>query len=113
MLVEAQQLHDLVLEARMRFYIRRFYICLYIRRFLQGPACSSDGTRDSMLLPPAASQMLVEAQQLHDAVLEARMRMAITSNRLVRCDNPIAAAHLAAIQTRADAMLRECEELTI
>ena len=43
-------------------------------------------------------QMLAEAQQLHDQVLEARCRLAVTTNRLVRLDNPIAAAQLAAIQ---------------
>jgi hypothetical protein len=45
-------------------------------------------------------QMLLEAQQLQDAVLEARCRMAVTANRLVRLDNPIAAAQLAAMQVR-------------
>ena len=43
-------------------------------------------------------QLLLEAQQLQDVVLEARCRMAVTANRLVRLDNPIAAAHLAGMQ---------------
>lgn len=43
-------------------------------------------------------QLLLEAQQLQDEVLEAGCRMAVTANRLVRLDNPIAAAHLAAMQ---------------
>lgn len=51
-------------------------------------------------------QMLVEAQQLHDQVLEARCRMAVHTNRLVRLDNPIAAAQLAAIQVRDTRSLR-------
>ena len=45
-------------------------------------------------------QLLLEAQQLQDAVLGARCRMAVTANRLVRLDNPIAAAHLAGMQAR-------------
>ena len=45
-------------------------------------------------------QLLLEAQQLQDVVLEARCRMAVTANRLVRLDNPIAAAHLAGMQAR-------------
>jgi hypothetical protein len=42
--------------------------------------------------------MLLETQQLQDTVLQARCRMAVTANRLVRLDNPIAAAQLAAMQ---------------
>ncbi len=57
--------------------------------------------------------MLEETRALQDEVLGARVRMAVTANRLVRTDNPIAAQQLAAIQARAEAMLRECEELTI
>lgn len=51
-------------------------------------------------LPMWCLQMLVEAQTLHDQVLEARCRMAVTANRLVRLDNPIAAAQLAGIQVQ-------------
>ena len=57
--------------------------------------------------------MLEETRALQDEVLGARVRMAVTANRLVRTDNPIAAQQLAAILARAEAMLRECEELTI
>ena len=49
--------------------------------------------------------MLLETQQLQDAVLEARCRMAVTANRLVRLDNPIAAAHLAAMQVQRNLLV--------
>lgn len=57
-------------------------------------------------------QMLLEAQRMWDAVLESKVNMAISSNRLTRLDNPIVHDKLRALAIDAeDAMkLNDHEE---
>lgn len=55
--------------------------------------------------------MLVEARNLHDMVLETRVCLAMTSNRLARLDNPVLYEKLKDLKRKADMALAaaDCE----
>ena len=50
-------------------------------------------------------QMLLEAQQMHDKLLDMRVQCAINNNRLVRLDSILVAQRFADLQQRADRLL--------
>ena len=52
--------------------------------------------------------MLVETRELQDAVLEARVSLALTSNRLARLDNPVLFQRLKELKRKADVALASC-----
>ncbi len=52
-------------------------------------------------------QMIIEARQLQDAVLESRVQLAKTTNRLVQMDNPIIRLKLRELKRKADAVIAE------
>ena len=51
--------------------------------------------------------MLIEARQLHDAVLETRVQLAKTTNRLIQLDNPILRTKLKELKRKADSVIAE------
>ncbi len=55
-------------------------------------------------MPP---QMLIEARQLHDLVLETRVQLAKTTNRLIQLDNPVLRTKLRELKRKADAVIAE------
>ena len=52
-------------------------------------------------------QMLIEARQLRDAVLETRVQLAKTTNRLIQLDNPVLRTKLKELKRKADAVIAE------
>lgn len=50
----------------------------------------------------SAMQMLLEVQQMHDDVLEQKVNVAISSNRLTRLDNPIVHDKLRRLKRQAE-----------
>ena len=50
-------------------------------------------------------QMLLEAQQMHDKLLDMRVQCAINNNRIVRMDSILVTQTYAALQQRADKLL--------
>lgn len=55
-------------------------------------------------------QMFLECQKMHDEVLEVKVQAAITSNKLLRIDNPIMNDKLASLKRKADECLAACKE---
>lgn len=53
-----------------------------------------------------AMQMLLEIQQMHDNVLEHKVNVAISSNRLTRLDNPIVHDKLKSLKRQAETIFR-------
>lgn len=51
-------------------------------------------------------QMLLEIQQMHDDVLEHKVNVAISSNRLTRLDNPIIHDKLKSLKRQAEAIFQ-------
>ena len=51
-------------------------------------------------------QMLLEIQQMHDDVLEHRVSVAISSNRLTRLDNPIVYDKLRSLKKQAETIVQ-------
>ena len=51
--------------------------------------------------------MLMDAQNMHDEVLELKVRTAVLGNRLVRLDNPITNQKLALLSSRAAELLNK------
>lgn len=54
-----------------------------------------------------AVQMLIEARQLHDTVLETRVQLAKTTNRLIQLDNPVLRTKIKELKRKADAVIAE------
>lgn len=54
--------------------------------------------------------MMLEIERMHDEVLECRVDVAISSNRLTRLDNPIVHDKLRALRREADEAMQGCEE---
>ena len=52
--------------------------------------------------PCCDMQMLLEVQQMHDDVLEYKVDLAISSNRLTRLDNPILHDKLKSLKRQAE-----------
>ena len=55
-------------------------------------------------------QMLAEAQQMQNEVLELRVQTAITGNEVARMDNPILLARLQTLSLTADQILASTDE---
>ena len=55
-------------------------------------------------------QMLLEVQRMHDEILECKVDVAISSNRLTRLDNPIVHDKLKALKQAAEDALQSAEE---
>lgn len=51
-------------------------------------------------------QMLLEIEQMHDDVLEHKVNVAISSNRLTRLDNPIVHDKLKSLKRQAETIFR-------
>lgn len=49
-----------------------------------------------------AMQMMLEVQRMHDEVLECKVDVAISSNRLTRLDNPIVHDKLRTLRREAE-----------
>lgn len=56
----------------------------------------------------SAMQMLLEIQQMHDDVLEHKVNVAISSNRLTRLDNPIVHDKLRSLKREAEMIFKSC-----
>lgn len=56
----------------------------------------------------SAMQMLLEIQQMHDDVLEHKVNVAISSNRLTRLDNPIVHDKLRSLKRQAEMIFNSC-----
>ena len=54
--------------------------------------------------------MLREVQQMHDAVLEYKVDVAISSNRLSRLDNPIVHDKLRSLKKQAELVFQSSAE---
>ena len=54
-----------------------------------------------------APQMIIETRQLQDAVLESRVQLAKTTNKLIQMDNPIIRSKLRELKRKADAVIAE------
>ena len=52
-------------------------------------------------------QMIIETRQLQDAVLESRVQLAKTTNKLIQMDNPIIRLKLRELKRKADAVIAE------
>ena len=55
------------------------------------------------------AQMLVEARNLQDSVLETRVCLAMTANRLARLDNPVLNEKLKDLKRKADMAMAAAE----
>ena len=68
-------------------------------------------TRKKTNLPSSLSvQMLAEAQQMQNEVLELRVQTAITGNEVARMDNPILLARMQTLSLTADRILAGKDE---
>lgn len=65
--------------------------------------------RDGFIIP-CGTQMLREVQQMHDAVLEYKVDVAISSNRLTRLDNPIVHDKLRSLKKQAELVFQSSAE---
>lgn len=57
-----------------------------------------------------ALQMLLEIQQMHDDVLEHKVDVAISSNRLTRLDNPLVHDKLRSLKRQAETIFKSAAE---
>ena len=55
-------------------------------------------------------QMLLDVQQMHDDILECKVDVAISSNRLTRLDNPIVHDKLKSLKRQAEQVFRSVKE---
>ena len=55
-------------------------------------------------------QVLLEVQQMHDDVLEYKVNVAISSNRLTRLDNPIVHDQLKCLKRQMELVFESAEE---
>ena len=55
-------------------------------------------------------QMLLEVQHMHVEVMECRVDIGISKNRLTRLDSPIVHDKLKALKREAEEAIKECEE---
>lgn len=55
-------------------------------------------------------QMLFEVQQMHDDILECKVDVAISSNRLTRLDNPIVHDKLRSLKRQAETVFQATAE---
>ena len=76
--------------------------CHAVRRAEDVGSAFTSGSK--ICVPP---QMLIEARQLHDAVLETRVQLAKTTNRLIQLDNPVLRTKLRELKRKADAVIAE------
>ena len=56
-------------------------------------------------------QMLLEVQQMHDDILECKVDVAISSNRLTRLDNPIVHDKLRSLKRQAEVVFHTVAEV--
>jgi len=56
-------------------------------------------------------QMLFEVQQMHDDILECKVDVAISSNRLTRLDNPIVHDKLRSLKRQAETVFQAAAEV--
>ncbi len=54
--------------------------------------------------------MLFEVQQMHDDILECKVDVAISSNRLTRLDNPIVHDKLRSLKQQAETVFQAAAE---
>lgn len=57
-------------------------------------------------------QMYIKSQDLHDSVLDLKVRAAMLANRLVRLDNPITNSKLAELDARAKSLIQLSKSVT-